>query len=229
MPKRMSDARRIELGYGTGHGKDYKPWLKSGRFSSKGVSAAFPDWKHRRMIELMSQGELWFYVISRWNDNVVDIREQYPLLPLAETTEIAELLNVKPAVNGHFVMTTDFLIDLENGKQIALSVKQSRQNFADRQKELALVEEEYWSRRGVAFSVGYKEDLDPVMVRNLRDCLVMYDASVIRDDIGLVRHLIARKVITNIDFSKPFDYPELVDRYKETDVWKEMKSRPAFF
>ncbi len=227
MAKQMSDERKLELGYGTGNGADYKPWLRSGRFSSIGTSCSLPDWKHHRMVELMSQGEVWYYYKTRWSDRVVDIREQYPLLPLEETTEIAKLLNIKPALNGNFVMTTDMLIDMDDGSQMALSVKADRAGFTPRMKELSLIEEEYWLRRNVKFGMAFKEDLNPVEIINLKDCLAMYSGKYINDDIALMRHLIARKIIT-VDMAMPLDYRALIETYKETQEWKQAKSKSVF-
>lgn len=47
-------------------------------------------------------------------DDVIDIREQYPLLPLKDTLEIANELGIEqpkhPQTKEPIVMTTDFLI-----------------------------------------------------------------------------------------------------------------------
>ena len=46
-------------------------------------------WKSGRVHHLLSLLELrWFYVLD-WNLEVIDVREQYPLLPLEETLAIA--------------------------------------------------------------------------------------------------------------------------------------------
>ena len=72
------EGRRLE-GRGTGTGALYKPWIKCRELNSTGVATSFPDWKHGRMVELLSQAELWWYVVLRWDDDVIDIREQFPL------------------------------------------------------------------------------------------------------------------------------------------------------
>ena len=223
MPKQKSDEAKLREGYGQGMGPDYKPWLKSGRFSSKGVSSAFPDWKHGRMMEFLSQGELWFYLLFRWNDNVTDIREQFPLLPLSETNEIATELGVNPAFHGCQIKTTDMLIDFSNGSRLALSVKSSRKDVTDRQKEFLAVEQEYWKRRNVPWVLGFKEDLNPIEVRNIKDCVEMYDPTYISDEIGLIKHLIATKKIT-VDMTSPIDYRAVVESFKRTEVWKKETS-----
>lgn len=224
--KRLSDDKRIERGYGTGYGKDYKPWLLSGRFSSTGTASSFPDWKHGRMVELLSQAEVWWYVKLRWNDNVTDIREQFPLLPNTETNEIADSIGVKRPQNGKFTMTTDLLVDTVSGKRFAISVKVSREAITERDKQLMAIEKEYWNRRGVEFAVGLKEDLNPTEITNIMDCVDVYNPSYVRDEIGILRYLIAHKILV-VDMERPLDYQTLLKNIKETDVWQTTTSMLA--
>lgn len=55
----------------------------------------------------------YFYYLD-FADNVVDIREQFPLLPINETIIIAKELGIEhprdPVTKEPIVMTTDFLI-----------------------------------------------------------------------------------------------------------------------
>jgi hypothetical protein len=53
-----------------------------------------------------------------WQDSVVDIREQYPILEIEKTVEIAELLGFAhpkdPKTKINIVITTDFMITYKN-------------------------------------------------------------------------------------------------------------------
>jgi len=53
-----------------------------------------------------------YFYLTEYSDVVVDIREQFPLLPLEETIVIAEELGLKhptnPKTQEPIVMTTDF-------------------------------------------------------------------------------------------------------------------------
>ncbi len=218
-----SDETKQKKGYGTGHGADYKPWFSTGRFSRTGTASSFPDWKTGRMIQCLSQGELWWYVKLRWNDSVVDIREHFPLLPKEETLAIADQWGVKRPLNGNFTMTTDFLIDLVDGRTLAISIKNDKERISDRQKELLAIEREYWNRRGIEFSVAIKEDLNREEIKNMRDCLTVYDKSRIRDDIGIIRHLIAHKKLI-VDMSCPIDYRGIITQLKEDNKWTQICS-----
>ncbi len=228
MPRQKSDETKLAEGYGEGHGADYKPWLESGKVNSIGVAAGFPDIRTGRMMQFLSQGELWFYLLFRWNDSVVDIREQFALKPLSETNEIAYELGVEPAFHGTLIKTTDMLLDFADGSQLAFSVKSSRKDVTDRQKELLAVEQEYWRRRNIPWVLGFKEDLNPIEVKNIKDCFEVYHGKYITDEIGVVRYLIANKLIL-VDMTKPIDYRAIAKELKETELWTKTKSMLEHF
>lgn len=228
MAKAPSDETKLRQGRGTGTGADYKTWIKTREFGSMGVSTSYPDFKTGRSIELLSRGEFYFYLLLRWNDNVSDIWEQFPLLPLEETTEIARGLGIKPSCNGTKVMTTDMLVTKTDGKKLALSVKASKGNVPQRQLELMAVEKEYWSRRNIPYVVGFKDQLNEIEIRNIRDCTDMYNIKEVRDEIGLVRHLIARKKII-VDMSTEIDYRKIYEKIKETELWKTSRQMLEHF
>jgi len=64
-------------------------------------------------------------------DQVIDIREQYPLLEIEDTIQIANKLGIRhPAdeITGlPYAITTDFLIILNSGQHIARTVKPSKE------------------------------------------------------------------------------------------------------
>lgn len=120
-------------------------------------------------------------------------------------------------------MTTDMLIDLVDGRKLALSINTSAESITPRKKELMRIEQEYWRRRNVAFSVAFKDDLDREEIKNIRDCLTVYDESRIRDEIGVVRHLIAHKKLI-VDMTKPLDYKAIISNLKEDNKWIPMTS-----
>jgi len=82
--------------------------------SPVGVSSRVKGWTTDRVHELFSQLELRYFYLLDWSVLVTDIREQYPLLPLEETKEIAHQLNIRhpanPRTKDPIVMTTDFVV-----------------------------------------------------------------------------------------------------------------------
>ena len=214
MGKRISEDGKVKEGRGLGTGASYKPWIKIRELNSSGTASSFPDWKHGRMVDLLSQAELWAYLTIRWNDSVTDIREQYPI-DLATTNSIARRLGFRPAGNGRTRMTTDLLVSMEDGKTVAVSAKAERKDLEEKKKkmELLAIEYEYWKSYGIPWQIMFKEDLNPIEIRNIRDAVSCYDIRKVTDEFSFVRHLIARKIIT-VDMTQPIDYREIIEKLK---------------
>lgn len=110
----------INEGRGSGVGSDYKPWLNIQDVSSKGRSTRLKGTKTNRQHEFLSDLERNYFYLTEYSDFVVDIREQFPLLPLEETIVIADELGIKhptdPKTNESIVMTTDFLLTVDKGE-----------------------------------------------------------------------------------------------------------------
>ena len=222
---RITEAGKRREGRGKGHGANYKPWIKIREFNSAGTTANVVDWKHGRTTQLLSQGEEWYYYVLRWDDNVTDIREQFPLFEPEDTVRIADAFGFRHPKDRNTTMTTDMLVDYADGHQEAVSIKDSRKdvdyklaktefemNRAMRTAEKILIEKKYWAEKGIIWKLLYKEDLDPQYVNNIRRIVVYYDENKVHDDISRVKHLIATKQIT-VDLFKPIDYRELVTEH----------------
>lgn len=174
-------AEHIKLGYGQGCGANYKPWIGVGSFSNKGRGSRVFGIKFPRKHDLLSDLETKFYYWLEWNENVIDIREQYPLFPVFETEEIARLLGVEypPKIGGNnsFVMTTDFFVTVKNKdtiRYIAYGVKQSK-DLTDRVLEKQSIEKMYWNRRGVKWILVTEKSIDINECENMRFFQERYD------------------------------------------------------
>jgi hypothetical protein len=86
---------RIKDGKGQGFGVDYKPWLTIHDVPSNGVVTRMDSWTVGRIHHFMSIFERRYFYMVDWSDQITDIREQYPCLPLERTIEIAKELGVK--------------------------------------------------------------------------------------------------------------------------------------
>lgn len=104
--------RWLAQGRGRGEKETYKPWVRIGDFSSRGVSAAIPGIKTKRVHELMSGIETRAFLVAEFNKTVVDIREQFPLFPLDHITALAKQVGITyPYVHGEpYTLTTDLLL-----------------------------------------------------------------------------------------------------------------------
>lgn len=113
--------RWIKEGRGSGEFENYEPWIRTRNVPSIGWKSRTPGVKINRGFELLSQNELLYLLLCEWGPKVIDIREQYPLLPRASTQLIANSLGIKyPQVketNVDIVLTTDFLLTCQSGKK----------------------------------------------------------------------------------------------------------------
>lgn len=217
----ITEAGKIRRNRGKGHGADYKPWILTREYNSRGTTANIVDWKHGRTTQLLSQGEEWYYYVLRWDDRVVDIREQFPL-ELEDTVRIADQLGVRHPKNRRTRMTTDMLVDYDDGKQVAYSIKDSRkavdhhlaqdekeQKKVIRTMEKLLIEKFYWQEKGVKWKLLYKEDLNPIYVNNIRRIVLYYDERSVHDEISMLKHRLAVKELV-VDLSKELDYWKII-------------------
>lgn len=80
---------------GQGIGIDYKPWVTIQDVPSLGRATRLKGTKVPRQFEFFSDLERNYFYLLEYSDLVIDIREQYPLLPIEETLVIAEELGIK--------------------------------------------------------------------------------------------------------------------------------------
>lgn len=110
----------IKAGRGTGTLKDYIPWLNQRSFSSSGILHRPKGIKTHRRHVLFSNNEDTAFKIFDLSLGIFDIREQFPLLPLADTKVLSDLLGIKhptePKTQEMVVLTTDFLLTLKDGR-----------------------------------------------------------------------------------------------------------------
>lgn len=168
-------ARRLRQGRGRGHGKDYRPWLTVRDVPSRGLSSRVRGWKTCRVHHFLSQLELSYFYTLEWSIPVIDIREQYPLLPQQSTLDIADRLKIKhptdPKTKLPIVMTTDFLIDiLVDGKiqQRARTVKMSDALSSRRTLEKLEIERLYWEELGVDWGIVTEREIPRDLAANIK-------------------------------------------------------------
>jgi len=164
--------RQIKEGRGQGVGADYLSWIHVRDFSSQGKVSRFKSWKSGRTIQCLSGIETAFAYLLEWSDAVLDYYEQFPLLPLQETVELAERIGVRvPVDNGEpRVRTTDFVIDIQLDDRIvrqARSIKPEK-DLNSRPKLLALeLERQFWSVRAIDWAIVTEHEIPTAMVENI--------------------------------------------------------------
>ena len=109
--------RHLSNKWGIGTKQDYKPWftvrdVKNNKAFRKEIMGTIVNRNHH----LLSALEFSLFLTCEFRDDVIDLREQFPLFPLSLSRKIALTLGVEhPKVVGVkdpvlFIMTTDLLV-----------------------------------------------------------------------------------------------------------------------
>lgn len=166
--------RLIKEGLGQGELAEYQPWLSVRDISSKGLSTRDKGWTTGRTHHLLSKGEYHYFLHLEWARCVIDIREQFPLLPREETLAIAEerhLEHPKHRPSGEdIVMTSDFRITaLINGKRVeqVRTFKLSEDLNSTRVLEKLEIEHRYWERQRIDWGIVTERELSMTLVDNM--------------------------------------------------------------
>ena len=180
-------------------------------------------------MHLLSQAEVYTYYLLRWDDSVVDIREQYPL-ELEDTLKIADHLGYKHPHDRKTSMTTDFLVTYreKDGTKTykAYSVKASKEILQnDRTVEIQRIEMAYWNLKGIPFEIVFKEDMNRIKVGNIEAVMDYWDAKKIKTDIDMIKYLIAhKKMIVDME-TAPLDFTDIARAYRETEKRKQDRQK----
>jgi hypothetical protein len=164
-------AKWIKSGRGGGRGSEYSPWLTVQDVPSIAPATRVLGMKTGRMHQVLSNLELNYFYVLDWAQNVTDIREQFPLLPIEETKFIANELGVKhpaqPGTKQPIVMTTDFVVDVDE-VTVARNCKYEKDLLDKRVSEKLEIERRYWLRRGVNFQVVSEKTFSPTLIANVK-------------------------------------------------------------
>lgn len=183
--KKLTIERKLEEGRGIGVGKDYKPWITIQDFPSKGRVSRIKGIKTQRQHEFLSDLERNYFYYLDMADQVIDIREQFPLLPIEDTLIIAQELGIEhprdPVTKEPIVMTTDFLVTVKNKKgeltDIARTTKYKEELLQERVVEKFEIERLYFKSRGIDWGIVTEEEIDKLFAHNLADIHAYNDLS----------------------------------------------------
>ena len=166
--------RALKNKYGIGQGSDYKPWFEIKDVKGHGTRSIIFGRKSQRSHHMMSSIESELFYLAEFSDNVVDIREQFPILPLNYTQKVASILGVKhpthPKTKEPIIMTTDQLLTIDSIQGIsyhAISVKPESESDKQRVLEKIDIERVCWELLGVKFSYFTGNELTKIQSRNL--------------------------------------------------------------
>lgn len=173
--KRTHDIdKMIKDGYGSGTYSEYKPWIKIQDVPSLGRVTRVKGIKTNRQHELLSDMERNYFYLLEFSDKVLDIREQYPLLPIEDTITIADELAIKhpknPDTGEDVVMTTDFLVTISSDdgpKNVARTIKSKDDLLDKRIIEKFEIERVYWEKRGIDWGIVTEQEIDKNIAHNV--------------------------------------------------------------
>lgn len=159
---------------GQGHFDQYKPWLTIQDVASTGLATRLKGIKTGRMHHLLSKLELDYFYLLDWSEEVIDIREQFPL-DLSETIALAKESDLihPPRLNpsNPIVMTVDFLITIRQSigtKDIARTIKYSNELANSRVLEKFEIERLYWKERRVDWGIVTELDINKTLAKNIK-------------------------------------------------------------
>ncbi|TGB27801.1 transposase [Pseudomonas aeruginosa] len=170
--------RHIANGFGAGAGAGYVPWLRVQDVPSMGRSWKIQGIKTGRIHHLLSDLERAYLLVCEFSEDVVDIREQYPLLPVESAQAIARAIGVRypryKSTDVPLVMTTDFLLTVKQPdgdfKTVARTIKYQQDlkgKDSARTLEKLEVERRFWMGQGVDWSIVTEELFTPDLIKNL--------------------------------------------------------------
>lgn len=188
----------IKEGRGQGEGADYKPWLEIQDVASNGYATRNLGWKTRRKHHFLSDFELHYFYTLEWSPYVLDIREQYPLLPLERSVEIAERIGVEhPRENGSTgplkVITTDFylIVKTQSGEKTVVRSVKPIDKLTIRELEKFDIERTFFEEIGITdWGIVTDTDIPKTFIKNIG---LFYDAKTLDNrpniDLALINRL----------------------------------------
>lgn len=166
---------------GQGRGQAYRQGLTIHNLSSTGNSHRLYSWKTNRITHLFSDLELIQFYLFEWLDDVIDIREQFPLLPHSEVMDIVKMHDLtyfnklkKQELNRGIIWmpTSDFRVTVQQGsktRDVIYTVK-PEVKLTEHQALKFEIEQHYWKRRDILWQLSTDKSLSKhyQLFRNIR-------------------------------------------------------------
>lgn len=164
---------RVTRGFGIGVGAQYQPWLRVRDVPSRGTSAIVAGIRVARRHHLLSTQEaIYFYLIER-KPSVIDSREQFPILDIPKTLQIAAERGLRHPYDGAFPrpLTIDFLLTIKSSAGIEYQAKSIKtpEDAADPAVRAQLSLEKQWCEtQGIHWALIDTLEFTDDVLRTLR-------------------------------------------------------------
>lgn len=194
-------AKYIKEGRGQGIGNEYISWIKVQDVPSHGRISRVKSWKTQRVHHFLSDLETKYFYYLEWQDDVIDIREQYPLMDRSLCMEIADDNNIKyprdPRTQTPIIMTSDFMITKiyldKREEHIVRTAKYANALEDERTLQKLFIEKEYYNIKNIDWGIVTEDIIPNVLVNNIRWAHKAYNLQdIICDDISKEKALFFR-------------------------------------
>lgn len=193
-----------------GTGEDYVGFKKANESHSRGAAAEIYDPIAKRTVDVLSNGERYLFWDRRYDEHVLEIREQHLLHPGIVARSAAELrLNIPREI-----LSTDLLVLYDDGKITAYSVKKSRSEIdPDTAKGRRIIrrqvlEMRHWQMLGVEFRIVFTEEMDRIRAENIESVMAFYDHGWVATPDQMYKYLIAHHIV-DVDLSRQIPFAKI--------------------
>ncbi|AIF42185.1 heteromeric transposase endonuclease subunit TnsA [Virgibacillus sp. SK37] len=207
---------------GQGTGKDYKPWLLVQDISSRARSTRIFGNTTQRVHQLLSDLQLYYFNFLEFDEEVIDIREQYPSLDFHDLNISVDENLAKKLFDSNtkvpHIFTVSFLITRkgDDGKpfnQVRI-IKQSQELEKKATIQRIELQRRYFDKKGIEFGIVTEKEINKQLARNIGWALNAYD---IQDYPGLISNLELIKLDMLEYLSDPSDtFQRIFSRLEKT-------------
>lgn len=213
--KEKRSINKILEGRCRGVGADYVGMKKANESHSRGASAELFDPIAGRTVDVLSNGERYFFWKMRFDEHVVEIREQQALHPDLVARAAAQLHVPIPAD----ILSTDMVVLYDDGTITAYSVKHSRKEITTKTaKGRAVIrrqalEKLHWEQLGVEFRIRFTDEMEHYCAENIEAVMVYYDPVWVQTPDQMYKYLIAHHVV-EVDMSRPVPFAKIAREHE---------------
>lgn len=169
---------------------EYEPTINIQAFPSTGRVSRIKGWKTNRIHHLFSDIQTRYFYTLDWSDQVMDIREHFPLMDIElqdglETSDLRLDIFADKESGVPYIKTSTFLITVENNSKeiyIARSVKAASSLEKGITLEGIEIERRYWESKGVDFGIVTQYEIDKEVARNVE---WVHNSKFYSEDIGI--------------------------------------------
>lgn len=168
---------------GQGTGKSYKPWLLVQDISSRARSTRIFGNTTQRVHHLLSDLQLYYFYLLEFDDQVIDIREQYPLLDFHDQNISVDEALAKKIFHSKtkvpHIFTVSFLITKkgnngESFEQVRI-IKQSSELEKQATIQRIELQRRYFEKKRIDFGIVTELEINKQLARNIGWALNAYD------------------------------------------------------